>query len=471
MAASPTFKRPGLLSGLGLTLVLALPINVPAAADGMPWRLHEALSAPAWLEIGGAYRARYESLQGRFRVGASGSDQILVERMLFGMQANLDPFYVGAEIQDSRSQLDGAGTPLGTDDVNAAELLRAYFGIKESNAFAAGDQLDLSAGRLTIDAGSRRLVARNRFRNTINAFTGAHALWQSSGGTRVQAFYTLPVQRRPSIRDRLDDNDIANDRESFDARFWGIDLMQKNLLGALTGELYVFGLNEDDRSAVPTMNRRLLTPGFRLFTPPAKGAWDFEIEAAVQGGESRATKAAANTTDLDHRAGFIHAHLAHTFDVPWSPRLVLQYDFASGDDDPDDGENNRFDTLFGARRFEFGPTGIYGALARSNINSPGARIQLEPSDYVEGFIGYRAAWLASARDVLTTAGVHDPSGTSGSFVGHQIEARVRADAVPGNLSVELGGAYLIAGGFLRDAPNAARVANSAYFYAQATLSF
>jgi Alginate export len=28
---------------------------------------------------------------------------------------------------------------------------------------------------------------------------------------------------------------------------------------------------------------------------------------------------------------------------------MAQYDYASGDEDPDDGTNNRFDTLFGAR--------------------------------------------------------------------------------------------------------------------------
>ncbi|MCO6441536.1 MAG: alginate export family protein [Nitrococcus mobilis] len=459
------------LPTLGSILVLTLLAGGLAYADAKPWRLHEALSAPAWLEIGGTYRARFETLDGAFRAGSSGSDQILVERLLFGVQANLDPFYVGFEVQDSRSQLDDAGTPLGTDDVNAAELLRAYLGAKGSDVFAAGDQLDVTAGRLTIDVGSRRLVARNRFRNTINGFTGAHALWKGSAGTRVQAFYTLPRDRRPNTRDRLDDNDIANDVESFKARFWGIDLMQENLFGGLTGEAYVFGLHEDDRSDVPTANRRLLTPGVRFFSTPAKGAWDFEVEAAGQVGESRSTTSPTDTIDLDHRAGFAHAHLAHTFDAAWSPRLVLQYDFASGDDDPNDGENNRFDTLFGARRFEFGPTGIYGALARSNITSPGARIEVEPGPKLNGFVGYRAVWLASDRDALPMADVRDPSGTVGSFVGHQIEARVRADILPGNLRLEVGGAYLVDGEFLKDAPNAAPDRDTTYFYTQATLSF
>ena len=85
------------------------------------------------------------------------------------------------------------------------------------------------------------------------------------------------------------------------------------------------------------------------------------------------------TQDLDHFAHFHHLSLGYSFDVPWSPRLSLHYDYASGDDDPSDGDNSRYDTLFGSRRFDYGPTSIYGAFARSNINTPGVRLALEPS--------------------------------------------------------------------------------------------
>ena len=63
-------------------------------------------------------------------------------------------------------------------------------------------------GRLTMDLGSRRLVARNRFRNNTNAFTGVDWKWQSELGWDFRAFYVLPVQRLPSERERLFDNDV-----------------------------------------------------------------------------------------------------------------------------------------------------------------------------------------------------------------------------------------------------------------------
>ena len=81
-------------------------------------------------------------------------------------------------------------------------------------------------------------------------------------------------------------------------------------------------------------------------------------------------------------AGFAHASAGYTFDAAWTPRVRVAWDYASGDADPNDGQNNRFDTLFGARRFEYGPTGIYGAVFRANLNSPEIRLILKPNKQV-----------------------------------------------------------------------------------------
>jgi hypothetical protein len=154
-----------------------------------------------------------------------------------------------------------------------------------------------------------------------------------------------------------------------------------------------------------------------------------------------------------------------------SPRLEVSYDYASGDDDPNDNENNRYDTLYGARRFDYGPTGIYGAFARSNISSPGLRAEAKPLRTMTGMVGYRAVWLASDRDQYTAARLQDRSGNSGSFVGHQLEAQVQYQVVPGNLVLELGGARLFHGRFLEDAPNAPGEGDSTYIYVSAMTTF
>ena len=355
--------------------------------------------------------------------------------------------------------------------MNAAELLRAYAELSFAGPF--GGTQRIQAGRITMDVGSRRLVARNRFRNTSNAFTGVDWRWRNDDGREFRAFYTLPIKRLPDETDRLRDNDVILDEETFDFQFWGL-FYSDTLPWGDTGELYVFGMHEDDlldaiSGSPPTRNRNLITPGFRLLRKPEKGHFDYQIETALQFGESQLS--AATTRDLDHFAHFHHAQLGYTFACAWSPRLAFQYDYASGDDDPRDRDNGRFDTLFGARRWEYGPTSIYGAFARSNINTPGVRLQLKPATNWRALVAYRAFWLASYRDAWTTTGVQDSTGDSGSFVGSQIEFRVRWYPLRDNLRLEVGYAHLFAGEFIDDAPNSNRQGDSNYFYSQVNVNF
>src|SRR5262245_61284937 len=94
-----------------------------------PWRLEEALGSPDWFSIGGTYRVRYEHLNHPFRAGATGSDEILVERLYLAASVNVQPFYATVELEDARQQLADSGTPLGTDIVNAVEPVQVYLGM------------------------------------------------------------------------------------------------------------------------------------------------------------------------------------------------------------------------------------------------------------------------------------------------------------------------------------------------------
>lgn len=439
------------------------------AARAEPWRLEEALHVPDGLSLSGSYRVRYEYLDGQFRAGAAGSDQILVERLLLGAEYDFGGLYAGAELQDSRAQLEDRGTPLGTDDVDAVELLRGYVGWRGKGVLREGDTLDLAVGRLTIDLGSRRLVARNQYRNTANNYTGAHLTW-SSGKTDVDAFFVLPVDRRPSDFAGLQRSAVDLDEENTRVRFWSVYTHRKSLLGDIEGDLYLFGLQEQDRPELTTTDRNLFTPGLRLFRKPRSGKVDFEFETAVQTGKSALSRT-PGAPRLEHLAHYHHAQVGYSFAADWKPRLVLEYDFASGDRDPTDGRNGRFDTLFGARRFDYGPTGIFGPLARSNLNAPGWRFTARPTKTVSVLVGHRAAFLAAGRDALTTAGVRDASGASGNRIGHQFEGSARWDILPGNLQLELGAAYLAKGRFLREAPNASPDGDSFYGYSSMMLTF
>jgi hypothetical protein len=163
--------------------------------------------------------------------------------------------------------------------------------------------------------------------------------------------------------------------------------------------------------------------------------------------------------------------------MPWSPRLGLEYDYASGDHNPKDNKDQRFDTLYGARRFDFGPTGIYGAFSRANINSPGYRINLTPRSDVSLQLDHRIFWLAQATDCwggATCSGssfiLQDKTGRSGTNIGSQVDLIARWD-FNSSLNFETGYTHLFKGSFAKNAPNAPAPGDVDYVYVESMLRF
>ena len=426
--------------------------------------LESAPGVPGWLSITGSFRLRYEHMDNTFRIVGPAQDELLVSRLLVHARATGERFYGGFELQDSRAWLDQDLTPVGTDDVNALEPLQLYAGYRT-------DKLDVQLGRMTMDVGSRRFVARNRTRNTLNGFTGINARWTLPGRRALQAFLTMPTARLPNNLERakLRNNEFVLDQEHKERVFWGLYLSGVGLANGFQTDWYLFGIQEKDRPSLPTRNRDFLTAGVRV--RKTTDSWAFEFETALQSGETRATLLPSDVTDLDHRAWFAHAELSRDLAGSWKPSLVLRLDYASGDKDPDDDEFNRFDTLFGARRWEFGVTGIHGVFARSNILSPGLGLRMKPRPSFDLRFDYRPAWLASDRDFLPTALLRDRDGNSGSFIGQQLDARLRWAPAASNLSVDITAAYLWKGEFLTDVPFAPPGDNILYWYFSANLAF
>jgi len=443
-------------AGRGVTslLLIALAAGVQAE-DDQPWRLSSALGLPSWLTVSGSHRTRYESLDGQFRAGGGGSNQLISLRTTLLVEAHAGWFRAGAELIDARAFDADRDSFIGTGEVNAVEPVQAYIGTRFSDVFAAGDTFDNQIGRFTLDLGSRRLVGRNRFRNTTNAFDGLLSRWSGAGGRKLTAFYSLPLRRRPAGLEALLDNEIKLDKESFKQEFWGLHFATASLPAIPgSGELYLFGMNEKDGPRFNSRNRDIVTAGGRWTRAPQAGHLDFDHEGAYQFGDTRGGTNPVLTADLDVRSWFVHSEVGYQFDTKWRPRLRYEFDIASGDKDPTDGKFNRFDSLFGPRNSDFGPTGIFGPLSRSNLVSPGFRIEIKPTARWDGFVSYRAVWLDEARDSFGATGVVDRSGAAGRFAGHQVHGRLRFWLLPGNLRLNAGAAVLVDGSFLKRAPNA-----------------
>jgi hypothetical protein len=459
----------------GATVAAQEPTAAPAAPAGgesAPWRLGPALDLPSWLRVSGEQRTRYESLHNQFRLrnpnanppvrGYGDDEDVLALRTSLLIEAKGERFGGAVELLDSRQYgIDDTGFA-DTTMVDTGALLQAYLDVHLGEL---GDGTHkLRVGREAVDLGNRRLMARNAYRNTINSFTGASWIWTAPSHS-VRAFWTLPVERLPADFDSIQDNDWAWNRQDTELQFWGVHVDRR--LDARTSlEFYLFGLDEDGGM---TRQRDLLTPGLRLVRGRQRGSLHYELELTAQFGDSKANSS-PTSPDLDHLAGFATAAVGHTFELAWAPSVTASWAWASGDQDPNDGDYERYDTLFGARRFEYGPTGIWGAVARSNLNSPELRLTLQPSKVVDLMFAWRGVWLASERDAWTASGLRDRTGASGTHVGHQYEVRLRWDLVPKSVNLEVGGAYLAEGSF-QDRAGGNQGRDASYAYVQGTWTF
>lgn len=457
-----------ILPRLVVLLAASTMLASGASAQTAENPLHAALGAPEDLTITASIRPRIEAIDGQFRPAATRSDTLLSIRTTLAVDWHPGPFFIGGEIWDVRGYLESDRSSVRTGEINALEPIQAYVGYQLGNALGGGSSSRITAGRFTQDLGARRFMARQRFRNTTNAFTGAKLDWSSPRGDEALAFWSMPQHRLPETPARIRDNAVVLDHEGTDLQFFGGSYTRAKVLGG-TLQFYGFGLIERDTPRFATTNRHLFTPGVRLARDPAAGGVDYDVEATYQTGHARRTSATSDRTDRRVSAYFLHAGVGYRFLDSWETRIVVQYDLASGDNGRT-GRIERFDTLFGARR-EYGPTDLYGLFQRANMSSPAVRVEAKPGKRTDGYIEYRLGFLPRATDSFAASGLRDASGGSGHFAGRQIEVGLAQTLVPERVKLTAGAVYLVKGRFLGSAPNAPTTGDTRYGFADVTFSF
>jgi len=474
-SVSNPFRRKEVL-GRYLVAVLFLALAPLQALAQDAFRLQEAVNAPEWLTLKGETRIRYESLEGQFRSNRQGSDQLLLLRTLLHAEVDTGQIVLGAELQDSRTYLGDEGTPLSNSLANPLDFLQLYARVEElPGLLGESSQSHLTLGRQTVSIGSKRQIERVSYANVIKGYTGGYLLSESQRGDELHTFLVVPIARFPNTRPQIDGNVLEADQEQWGRRIWGVHYRRSNILPDvvpdLWGELFVYGLEEDDTTEFQTPNRSHIAPGFRLYRKPSVGRWDIDLEAALRNGTRFETSNPADTQSLNVKASMLVGIIGYTFDAPWEPRLSLEYYFASGDDDPNDLNFDQHERLFGGRRTDLNNTSIHGPLTPANLSAPGFRIQVTPSDRWDGWFQYHAAHLAAKTDSWVIARLRDPSGQSGKFIGHELDARVRYWVVPNSLRLELGASGLIFGRFPKTVPNGPEGNGTLFGYTQLTFTF
>ena len=360
----------------------------------------------AQFDFGLESRWRYELRRNDYSSKFLDGDDAVVSRTLLylGLKEVVDPLRLVLELQDSRHFLsERAPDPKVSDHFEPIQAMaQLYF-----PETLAGMPIKLSFGRMAFDAVDRRLITRNRNRNTTNTFDGFRLrLGDETRPWEIDSIALKPTQRTENGINRL--NETAEDVSLFGVMgYW-----RPNSPSAVL-EPYWLWLDQRGAAAL-AQQRDIHTFGLHAYGQwGLDQSWNYDVSLAAQFGEVRG---------LRHRAFAVHGEIGYTFSAPYSPQIAGWLNYASGDRDSQDQTDNSFDPLFGATYTFYGYTGHF---MWQNLVNPALRFSFQPRKSVRFEVMYRTFWLASASDQWARgANRRDPSGQGGSFVGQEVDARL-----------------------------------------------
>jgi len=433
-----------------------------------------------WLDIGIDYRIRVENRNNDYRRknGVIDNPILLKARAYLAVKNILDPLRFTIELQDSQRQNSQFTRRFDTRDINRIEPIQAYFELYFKNNFLGNDTLgnfrpiSIKVGRQAFEYLDRRLFARNDWRNTTNTHQGIRAIvGQKKNDWQLDLLALKPLQRFTQKLDQINQSqDIYG--AIFDWRKWS---------DVVTIQPYYYVFNQDGDEVKYTLNgaletkasnkidRNIHTGGIRAFGIVGQTGIDYDINYVRQTGTQEKT---INGPQLDHNAYSYNLEIGYSPKHNWKPRFSIFYGLASGDRNPNDGKNHRFDAPFGFAR----PWSNNDYFDMANIRAPKIRVEFDPPvhwvDSLKIDTGFSWYQLDSATDRWRGGDLQDSSGNSSKDVGKEFDIRVR---FPFNKHIyaNFGYAHFWAGEFLNKSYSTidpSRRESSDFFYAEFTIS-
>jgi hypothetical protein len=390
-------------------------------------------SGDSYLSLGGEARVRWESWNNFGFAPANDDDFGLFRLRLHGDLHLTESFRVFVEGKSSLSTDRSLPGGRRTLDEDTADLQNAFIDV----ARPMGDtRLTLRGGRQELLFGKQRLVSPLDWSNTRRTWDGGDVIWTGAKG-RLDAFVTqvVPVQKYE-----------FNDTNS-DDQFWGLYGTGTCPLTKLGADIYYLGLDRETGVYDSGSGHEVRhTVGLRLGGKIKDTNADVDLEGGYQFG---------SFGGADIEAFFVASQVGYTFpDLVAAPRVYLGFDYASGDDDPADGDLQTFNQLYPLAHAYLGYIDVVG---RQNV-----------MDFSQGLV----AWPVSKKTlvklenhILSRAETSDAlynagggivrSGASGGSreLGDELDVTIKHQ-LDRHTAVWLGYSHFFAGDFIRESGSA-----------------
>jgi hypothetical protein len=381
---------------------------------------------PRWMRFNGELRTRLETFSGEaFR--RDSTDSFLLTRLRINLALQPVPWLrLFAQGQDAHAPWKNRQVPPFQSTMNLRQAY-AEFGSTDKGPVA------LRIGRQELSFGEERLIGPSGWLNAPRYFQAAR-LTLRRGPYRLDAFSASVIVVRDGTYSQADppnnvhglyggmENLVPNSTiEPF--LLWRVQRNLRTELGA-PGNLDFKTVGARWVGAVP-----------RLF--------DYNFETALEQGGLGADDIGAWASHLVIGRNFVQSR--------YRPRLFGEYNYASGDEDPTDGDRGSFDPIYPTGHDRFGMADQFGWRNIHHLRF-GVEVLLFPRFTFKS--SYHNFWLASATDGLFSPGgalvARLPSGAGGRRVGQEIDIQAVWVVRP-DIAINFGYAHLFPGRFLETA--------------------
>ena len=388
---------------------------------------HVNKSLPKWLKFSGEYRMRFEGVDGG-GFAPNKSDAYGLNRVRLNMRVT-PSYWMRFQVQAQDAQAFGRNAkPDAPPFEDTFDLRQAYveFGKAETPAVL------LRVGRQELFFGEQRLIGHLNWTNTARSFDAARLTLQHKN-YKVDLFSATVVNLREA---RFDKSTGGNDLHG---AYGSITKLVPNA----TIEPYVLwrlARGSKTETGIPGTTSREVY-GFR-WVGKLPAHFDYGAEIVGQSGH-------VGTDTI--RAEASHVVLGYTIPIlKKKPRIVAEYNYASGDKDPLDSTQRTFDQLYPTGHDKLG---LGDQVGWKNIHDVRSGVEYKATGKLTLSAFYHSWWLASRSDALYNAAgaaiAKSPTGVAGRFVGQEGDA-LMTYALNANMSIGSGYANIFPGTFLKN---------------------
>lgn len=417
-----------------LCAAAAIALAPASAADGVadPGWADRPISAslnselPHWIQFGGEYRLRFEGIDNLgFRNGSG--DFYFLNRVRLNMRIQPTPwlklFVQGQDARVSGNQIVQHAPPY----QDTFDLRQAYLEIGAESQPAA-----LRVGRQEFIFGEERLVGASNWANTARSFDAVRLDLRHAGFKLTGFASSVVVSRDGTFDHHQQGNNLHGAYASID-----------HIIPKAKVEPFLFWrLNPRIRAENGTFGKLdTRTVGVRIAGTVLKRT-AYVTEMAFQRGNSSVDSVSA-------WAG--HWRIEQPVPGRWSPKVRVEYNYATGDRRPQDGRTETFDVLYPTPHDKYG---LADQVGWKNVQHAAAIYEFKPIAKLTLQGKFHTWWLASERDGLYNAPgnllVRDATGNSGRHVGEELDFQALS---PIGKQVMLGGGvgHMFPGEFLQKA--------------------